>query len=57
MVAGSGRTSIARNIATFAPISAFSAVESGPGPKENDEADNVKDSGAWRELQIVHPDG
>ena len=29
---------VIRNITTFAAISAFSAVEIGPGPKENEEA-------------------
>jgi hypothetical protein len=33
-----GTKMVATNIATFAPIRAFIAVESGPGPKENDEA-------------------
>ena len=29
---------VTRNITTLAPINAFSAVEIGPGPKENEEA-------------------
>ena len=33
-----GRNAWPRNITTLAPMSAFIAVEIGPGPKENDDA-------------------
>ena len=36
--ASPGANDVATNMTTFAPMSAFSAVETGPGPKENEEA-------------------
>jgi len=33
-----GTKVVTRKIATFAPMSALIAVETGPGPKENDDA-------------------
>ena len=35
---GAGASAVIRNIAAFAPINAFNVMESGPGPKEKDEA-------------------
>ena len=45
-----GTASVAMNITTFAAMSAFNAVDTGPGPKENDEA-----YGRWVTAHCAEP--